>query len=93
MCLAVPMQVVALRRDDDEAAEPQVAVVERAGIRKEIRLDMVDRIPELGEYVIIHAGFALRTLTADEAEANLELLKTMAARVEEEGPLPGVTDR
>lgn len=93
MCLAVPMQVVALRSDNDDAAEPQVAVVERAGIRKEIRLDMVDRIPELGEYVIIHAGFALRTLTADEAEANLELLKTMAARVEEEGPLPGVTER
>ncbi len=90
MCLAVPMQVVALHSEYG-AAEPQVAVVERAGIRKDIRLEMVDRIPELGEYVIIHAGFAIRTLTADEAEANLELLRTMAVRVEEEGPLPGVT--
>ncbi|NLZ18510.1 MAG: HypC/HybG/HupF family hydrogenase formation chaperone [Desulfobulbaceae bacterium] len=91
MCLAVPMQVVALRCEDD-GPEPQVAVVESAGIRKEIRLEMVDRIPELGEYVIIHAGFAIRTLAVEEAEQNLALMRQMAEMLEQEGRLPGAME-
>ena len=90
MCLAIPMQVVEVRSADDGLFDAQVALVEMDGIEKEVRLEMVDRVPEPGEYVIIHAGFAIRTLTVDEAEANLELLRTMAVKVEEEGPLPGV---
>ena len=90
MCLAVPMQVVSLRSED--GIEPQVAVVESAGIRKEIRLEMVDRIPEPGEYVIIHAGFALRSLTVEEAEYNLTLMRQMAETLEKQGRLPGAME-
>jgi hydrogenase expression/formation protein HypC len=86
------MQVVALRSDDDALDEPQVAVVESSGIRKDVRLDMVDRIPELGEYVIIHAGFAIRTLDVAEAEYNLSLLRKMAVMLEQEGRLPGAPE-
>ena len=50
---------------------------------------MADRIPEVGEYVIIHAGFAIRTLSEEEAEQNLSLLRQMAAVLEQEGRLPG----
>lgn len=84
------MQVVSLRSED--GIEPQVAVVESAGIRKEIRLEMVDRIPELGEYVIIHAGFAIRSLTVAEAECNLALMRQMAESLEKQGRLPGVME-
>ena len=62
MCLAIPMQVVAIRGGSDELFDPQVAMVESDGVRKEIRLEMADRIPAVGEYVIIHAGFAIRVL-------------------------------
>lgn len=91
MCLAIPMQVLTLRCEDDNP-EPVVAVVESAGIRKEIRLDMVDRIPEPGEYVIIHAGFAIRTLAVEEAEQNLALMRQMAEMLEKEGRLPGAME-
>ena len=90
MCLAVPMQVVSLRSED--GIEPQVAVVESAGIRKEIRLEMVDRVPEIGEYVIIHAGFAIRTLSIEEAEYNLDLMRQMAEVLEQQGRLPGAPE-
>ena len=90
MCIAGPMQVVSRRSED--GIEPQVAVVESAGIRKEIRLEMVDRIPELGEYVIIHAGFAIRSLTVAEAECNLALMRQMAESLEKQGRLPGVME-
>lgn len=89
MCLAIPMQVVELRGGSDELFDPQVALVESDGIRKEIRLEMADRVPEVGEYVIIHAGFAIRTLTEEEAEYNLSLMRQMAEVLEREGRLPG----
>jgi hydrogenase expression/formation protein HypC len=86
------MQVVAIRGGGDEMFDPQVALVESDGIRKEIRLEMADRIPAVGEYVIIHAGFAIRTLTEDEAEYNLSLMRQMAVALEREGRLPGAPE-
>lgn len=92
MCLAIPMQVVELRGGSDELLDPRVALVEADGVRKEIRLEMADRMPEVGEYVIIHAGFAIRTLSEEEAEENLRLMRQMAEALEREGLLPGATD-
>ena len=88
MCLAIPMQVVAIKGIVDDLLDPQVALVESEGIRKDIRLEMVDRVPEVGEYVIIHAGFAIRTLTEEEAEYNLSLMRQMAEVLEQQGRLP-----
>ena len=53
----------------------------RCGLRKEVRLDVVDRWPEIGDYLIVHAGFAIHTLDPEEAEKNLKLLKEMAENV------------
>lgn len=89
MCLAIPMQVVALKGEGEDLLDPLVALVEADGIRKEIRLEMVDRIPEVGDYVIIHAGFAIRTLSEQEAQYNLSLLRQMANVLEQQGRLPG----
>ncbi|MBC8208177.1 MAG: HypC/HybG/HupF family hydrogenase formation chaperone [Desulfobulbaceae bacterium] len=70
MCLAVPMQV---REINDWSA-----VVELEGIQREVRLDIVDRRPVVGDYVIVHAGFAIHTLDAEEAKTNLRLMQEMA---------------
>ena len=92
MCLAIPMQVVEIKGNPDDLFDPQVALVETDGIRKEIRLEMVDRMPEVGEYVIIHAGFAIRTLSIEEAEYNLDLMRQMAEVLEQQGRLPGAPE-
>ncbi len=92
MCLAIPMQVVEIRGGSDELFDPGVALVESDGIRKEIRLEMADRIPLVGEYVIIHAGFAIRTLTVADAEYNLALMRQMAETLEHQGRLPGAPE-
>lgn len=89
MCLAIPMQVAELKGKEDDFLDPLIAVVNSDGIEKEIRLEMVDRIPKVGEYVIIHAGFAIRTLSEEEAETNLKLMRQMAEALEKEGRLPG----
>ena len=92
MCLAIPMQVIEIRGGSDDVFDPRVALVESDGIRKEIRLEMADRVPSVGEYVIIHAGFAIRTLTVADAEYNLSLMRQMAETLEQQGRLPGVPE-
>ena len=81
MCLAVPMRVVAVKGQEDDFFTPQIGVVEAEGIEKEVRLDLVDRWPQVGDYLIVHAGFAIHTLDETEAEKNLKLLKEMAQGV------------
>ncbi|HEB69755.1 MAG TPA: HypC/HybG/HupF family hydrogenase formation chaperone [Desulfobulbus sp.] len=79
MCLAIPMRVKEIKNIFGELADPQVAVVDADGMEKEVRLDLADRIPEIGDYVIVHAGFAIHTLTEQEALINLQLMREMAA--------------
>lgn len=81
------MQVAEVKGTPGDLFAPQVAVVNSDGIHKEIRLDLVDRIPEVGEYVIIHAGFAIHTLTEEEAETNLKLMRELAESLDQEGQL------
>ncbi len=83
MCLAIPMRVIEVKGVSDDLLNPQIATVETDGIRKEIRLDLVDKLPEIGDYLIIHAGFAVNCLDAENAEINLRLLRELAAGMDE----------
>ena len=65
MCLAIPAQVVELRDGDN-------AVVDLAGVRKEISLSLVDDVA-VGDYVIVHVGYALNKLDPEEAGKTLAL--------------------
>ena len=65
MCLAIPARVVELREGDN-------AVVDLAGVRKEISLALVDRVA-VGDYVIVHVGYALNKLDPEEAAKTLAL--------------------
>ena len=65
MCLAIPAQVVELRDGDN-------AVVDLAGVRKEISLALLADV-QVGDYVILHVGYALSKLDPEEAERTLAL--------------------
>jgi hydrogenase expression/formation protein HypC len=75
MCLAIPVRVVELLSD-------AAALVDLDGIRKEISLALVDGV-EVGDYVIMHVGYALARLDPDEAERTLALF---AAATAEQSP-------
>lgn len=66
MCLGVPMQIISIEGTD--------AVAEIDGVRREASLMLLDEAVAEGDYVIVHAGFAITRL--DEAEA-LETLAIM----------------
>jgi len=65
MCLAIPVRVVELVGD-------AAAIVDLGGIRKEISLALVDGV-QVGDYVILHVGYALSRLDPEEAERTLAL--------------------
>ena len=81
MCLAIPMQVNEIQGEQDDPLSFPIAVVDENGLRKEVRLDVVDRWPSIGDYIIVHAGFAIHTLDPAEAKINLKLLREMADNV------------
>ena len=66
MCLAIPMKVKEIEGD--------AAVVEAGGIRKNVRLDLLDDV-RLGDYVLIHTGYAIEKIDEKEAEETLDLIK------------------
>lgn len=66
MCLAIPARVVAL----DAAAD--TATVALAGVRKEISTALLDEVA-LGDYLLIHVGYALHRLSEEEAKRTLAL--------------------
>ena len=77
MCLAIPVRVV-------ELIAPDQAMIDVGGVRKEISLALVDDI-DIGDYVILHVGYALQKLDVAEAEKTLALFAEMAAADAAEG--------
>ena len=65
MCLAIPVRVV-------EMLEGDQALVDVGGVRKEISLALVDGVG-IGDYVILHVGYAIQKLDPEEAEKTLAL--------------------
>ena len=78
MCLAIPGKV--LHKEDREGA--LIGRVDFGGIIREVQLDFVPEV-EVGEYVIVHVGFALSRLDAEEAARTLAVLKEMGALADE----------
>ena len=93
MCLAIPMRVTKVEGDPNDFTTSQIATVDADGIYKEVRLDVVDHWPEVGDYVIVHAGFAIHSLVEEEAKKNLALLKELADTMPEELLSPPRQDR
>ena len=65
MCLAIPARVVAL-------PEPDTALIDVDGVRKRVSLALVDGVA-IGDYVIVHVGYALTRLDPQEALRTLRL--------------------
>ncbi len=68
MCLAVPAKVVKIAGKSAE--------VEIGKISKRINIELIDKI-KTGDYVIVHAGFAIQKIDEKEAEITLSILKEM----------------
>ena len=71
MCLGVPGRVLAV--------DGLTATVDFWGIRRQVRLDIVDQAVAPGDYILNHVGFAIRRIPAEEIGETLALYETLLA--------------
>lgn len=67
MCLAIPVQVKEILENDQ-------AIVDISGVKKQISLALVDDV-SVGDYVILHVGYALQKVDPEKADQTLELFR------------------
>ena len=67
MCLGVPMQVITIDGSD--------IVAEIDGVRREASLMILDEPVEVGDFVIVHAGFAISKLDEEYAQETIRMMK------------------
>jgi hydrogenase expression/formation protein HypC len=67
MCLGVPGKVLAI--------EGMVATVDFFGVKKELRLEIVDEPVTVGDYVLNHVGYAIRRIPPEEVQETLALFE------------------
>lgn len=72
MCLAIPFQLVQIEGNN--------AIGEAAGVQRKIRVDFI-REPQVGDYVIVRAGFAIEKMNEQQALDNLEAISEAANAV------------
>lgn len=83
MCLAVPGKILSIR--DGAHAE-----VDMLGARREVSVRLTPKA-KVGEYVLVHAGFAIQVIDAQEAAETLELVRDLADLAEGELPADNLT--
>jgi hydrogenase expression/formation protein HypC len=79
MCLGVPGKVIDVRGD--------VATVDFWGVRRQVRLDVVDEPVAPGDYILNHVGYAIRRIPTGEIDATLALYEELLKRAEADDDL------
>ena len=72
MCLAIPSKIVKI--------ENNVATIDVDGVRREASLLLVEN-PKIGDYVIVHAGFAINKINEEDAKESLDLIREAASLI------------
>lgn len=78
MCLAIPSKIISI----DEL----MATVDVYGARRDISLMLMPEEVREGEYVLVHAGFAIQKVEEDVAQDSLRLIREMIEVMEKEDP-------
>jgi hydrogenase expression/formation protein HypC len=78
MCLAIPGKVIEI----DDSAQPRMGTVDFGGIQKRVCLEWIQDV-RMGEYVIVHVGFAISRVDETEAIRTIELISEMQGGLDE----------
>ncbi|MEG3056584.1 MAG: HypC/HybG/HupF family hydrogenase formation chaperone [Methanoculleus sp.] len=75
MCIAMPAEVLEIR-------DGNIGIVDFGDLKQEVRLDLVD--VSVGEFVLVHVGFAIQRLSREEGLETREIFKQVYAAMAEE---------
>ena len=71
MCIAIPSKVVAI--------QDKMATIDVSGVRREVSLLLLPEEAAVGDYVLVHAGFAIQKIDREAAEDALKLIQEIEA--------------
>jgi hydrogenase expression/formation protein HypC len=80
MCLGIPAKVVEISSNDEEDVRRK-AKADFGGVSREIDISLVD--VNIGDYVIVHAGFAIETIDEEEALESIKVWKELLEKYDE----------
>ncbi len=72
MCVGVPSRIVSI--------DGELAFIDVGGVQRQVSLMLLDEAVELGDHVLVHAGFAIRRLDPEEARLSLALFDEILRR-------------
>jgi len=85
MCLSIPSKIV-------EIDEDNMATVDTMGIKRQVSLDLMLDEVDIGDYILIHVGFAMNKIDKAEALQSLEMYQEMLEAMEEEERRQAIED-
>jgi hydrogenase expression/formation protein HypC len=74
MCIAIPAEII-------EKREGNIGLVDYGDLRQEVRLDLVNA--EIGEFVLVHVGFAIQKLSREEGLETREIFRQVFEAMDE----------
>jgi len=72
MCLAIPSEIIEIK--------DKMATIDLGGVRREVSLLLLPEEASVGDYVLVHAGFAIHKIDKEAAEETLKLFEEIAAK-------------
>lgn len=81
MCLSIPSKIKSIDKKENSC------IVDTMGVERSASLDLIDEEVQIGDYVLIHIGFAMNKIDEEHAKESLELYRQIIDKMEEEDRL------
>ncbi|MFA7083488.1 MAG: HypC/HybG/HupF family hydrogenase formation chaperone [Arcobacteraceae bacterium] len=86
MCLSIPSKITKIDK------ETNIATVDTMGVTRQASLDLVDQEVGIGDYVLIHIGFAMNKIDEEDAMESLKIYGEIIEKMEEEDRLQAILE-
>jgi len=86
MCLSIPSKIKSI----DE--ESNTCVVDTMGVERSASLDLIDQPVVVGDYVLLHIGFAMNKIDEEDAMESLKIYREIIDKMEEEDRLAAIAE-
>ncbi len=86
MCLSIPSKIKKIDKENN------VCTVDTMGVERNASLDLIDQPVEIGDYVLIHIGFAMNKIDEKDALESLSIYREIIEKMEEEDRQQAILD-
>ncbi len=77
MCLSIPSKIV-------EILEDNFAIIDTMGVRRKVSLDLIPDPVEVGDYVLVHVGYAITKMSEEDALESIKIYQQIMEQLEKE---------